>query len=188
MPSSSAVFAQAPEPLIVGLARSGDSAAFAELVRRRQSWVRTLMWRCCGDVTQADDLAQQVFLRAWQDISKLRDARRFGTWLRVLAINVWRQSLRKHDALQDTEDVASEQAVPVSPATGMDLERALLTLASDARMCVVLSYHEGLTHDEIAQATGLPLGTIKSHIRRATGRLRELLADYQQSPHLEETH
>lgn len=179
--TAAAAFASAPEALVVGLARSGDSAAFAELVRRRQSWIRTLMRRCCGDVTEADDLAQQVFLKAWQDISGLRDARGFGSWLRTLAINVWRQSLRKQDLLQGAEEIGTEMAPTVNPAAGMDLERALDTLSAAARMCVVLSYHEGLTHEEIAQSTGIPSGTVKSHIRRATARLREVLSAYRES-------
>lgn len=172
-------FATSPEALIVALARTGDRDAFAELVRRRQSWVRTMMRRCCGDVTLADDLAQQAFLKAWQDIGRLREPKAFATWLRSLAINVWRQHLRKHDALQDADDADTHaRAQDRSAGLQLDLDSALKTLSDSARLCVVLSYHEGMTHEEIAEATGQPIGTVKSHIRRSTERLQNLLAAY----------
>jgi DNA-directed RNA polymerase specialized sigma24 family protein len=60
----------------------------------------------------------------------------------------------------------------------MDLDAALGTLAHDVRLCIVLAYHEGMTHDEIASLTDIPVGTVKSHIRRGTLRLREQLAAY----------
>lgn len=177
-----------PEPLIVALARTGDSAAFAELVRRRQAWVRTLLRRCCGDITLADDLAQQAFLKAWQDIGSLRNPKGFATWLRTLAINVWRQHVRKHDALADS-DTRLEVADPTTESSGLkhDLSNALARLAPTPRLCVVLSYHEGLSHKEIAETTGLALGTVKSHIRRGTEVLQSLLAAYDQRKELAET-
>ena len=65
---------------------------------------------------------------------------------------------------------------------GMDLGGALATLANAVRLCIVLSYHEGMTHPEIAEATKLPLGTVKSHINRGTQRLRQLLSAYRDEP------
>lgn len=64
----------------------------------------------------------------------------------------------------------------------MDLDRALATPSSPVRLCIVLSYHEGMTHDEIAELSGLPLGTVKSYIRRGTERLRQRLAAYGDTP------
>ena len=61
---------------------------------------------------------------------------------------------------------------------GIESLAALATLAHDARLCVVLAYHEGMTHDEIAELTDIPVGTVKSHIRRGSQRLREHLAAY----------
>lgn len=170
-----------PEPLVVALARTGDRAAFAELVRRRQSWVRTLMRRCCGDVTLADDLAQQVFLRAWQDIGALKNPKGFATWLRTLTINVWRQQLRKNDVLRNAQpEEDTLHATRPDSGLALDLDRALATLGSQSRLCVVLSYHEGMSHGEIAAATGMPVGTVKSHIRRSTQQLQQQLSAYDQ--------
>ena len=173
--------------LLVGLARSGDRGAFAELVNRRQIWIRNLMRRCCGDVTLADDLAQQVFLKAWQKIPSLQQPRRFAGWLKRLAINEWLQYVRKNDPLRQAEK-ESDKSEPRTGSTSLvlDLDRALATLPDDVRLCIVLSYHEGMTHDEVAEFTRIPLGTVKSHIRRGSKRLQEELAAYGDTPSVEE--
>jgi RNA polymerase sigma-70 factor (ECF subfamily) len=173
----------APEALVVALACTGDRRAFAELVRRRQAWIRGLMRRLSSDATLADDLAQQVFLQAWRDIGSLRHPARFGGWLKRLAINVWRQHARKNDPLYHADELDTHsQAADPATALKMDLQSALATLAVPVRLCVVLSYHEGMSHAEIAELTELPAGTVKSHIRRGAQRLQTLLADYQQPP------
>ena len=69
----------------------------------------------------------------------------------------------------------------------MDLDRALATLSKPERLCVVLSYREGMTHAEIAEATDLPLGTVKSHVRRGTQRLQQLLSAYRETTQAEES-
>jgi len=165
--------------LLVGLARRGDRRAFEELVRRRQTWIRTLMRRCCGDPTLADDLAQRVFMQAWRSIPQVQHPARFAGWLKRLAINEWRQDLRRKDPLRNAEQ--RDESAPLyedSTAIALDLDRALAELADDARLCIVLSYHEGMTHDEISDLTSLPPGTVKSHIRRGTQRLQKLLSGY----------
>jgi len=172
----------APEGLLVGLARKGDRDAFAELLRRRQAWVRTLMLRCCSNTALADDLAQQAFMQAWQTIPQLRQVSRFGPWLKRLAINEWLQHVRKRDPLANAEDDELPSQRAESADVGMDLDEALAQLKDHVRLCIVLSYHEGMTHDEIADFTSIALGTVKSHIRRGTARLQELLAAYNATP------
>ncbi len=176
-------YGQAPESLVVGLARNGDAEAFAELVRRRQSWIRNLMRRSCRDVTLADDLAQTVFLAAWRNIRHLQQPDRFAGWLKRLAINTWLQHMRRNDALGDTDELDGTE-MPRSDTTGIavDLDRALATLPAVQRLCVVLSYHEGMSHSEISDHTGLPAGTVKSHIRRGSQQLRQLLSAYKSVP------
>ncbi len=176
------MISNSPEALVVGLARTGDRSAFEELVRRRQSWVRMHIRRFSGDTTLADDLAQQVFLQAWRDIPRIRDPKRFAAWLKRLTLNTWLKHLRVNDPLRGAdEDTQTVLVSRDSPDINMDLERALATLSNSARLCVVLSYHEGMSHGEIANLVKLPLGTVKSHIRRATGHLRELLSAYDSS-------
>ena len=167
------------ETVLVGLARTGNRDAFAELVRRRQPWIRNLMRRCCGDAVLADDLSQQVFMQAWRRVGQLIDAERFAPWLKRLAINTWLQHKRRPDPLEHAEEpVGTENAQLETPGVAMDLDKALATLPTDVRLCIVLSYHERMTHGEIADFTGLPLGTVKSHIRRGTQKLQALLSAY----------
>ena len=171
----------------MSLARNGDRNAFAELVRRRQPWIRNLMRRCCRDITLADDLAQQVFLQAWRSIRHLQQTDRFGAWLKRVAINVWMQQQRKKDPLQNADKHAEIGSARQDAAgVAMDLDRALASLSDAVRLCIILSYHERMTHREIAEFTGLPLGTIKSHIRRGTRRLQEQLSAYKDIPHKED--
>ncbi len=179
MPAGHGPYSERPEALIVRLAQSGDEEAFAELVRRRQSWIRNLMRRFSGDAALADDFAQLVFLQAWRSLGQLRQPGRFGPWLKRLAVTVWLQHLRKTDALRDACEIDDVQlAEPASEGIANDLNRALAALSGPVRLCVVLAYHEGMTHAEIAELTELPPGTVKSHIRRGTQRLRHLLSAY----------
>lgn len=145
------------------------------------------MRRCCGDPVLADDLSQQVFLQAWRTMPQLQRPSRFAAWLKRLAVNVWLQHLRKNDPLKNAAGIEeSAQAKRDTTAIAMDLDQALRALADDQRLCVVLAYHERMNHAEIAGFTGLPLGTVKSHIRRGTNRLKELLSAYAESPQAEE--
>jgi len=176
-------YPECPEVFLVSMARTGDSKAFEELVQRRQSSIRNLMRRFCGDHSLADDLAQQVFLKVWLNIRKLKRPGAFGAWLRRLAVSVWLQHIRKGDALRGARELSGvETAQPEPASVAMDLDRALLTLPDAERLCLVLSYHEGLTHAEIAELTQLPLGTVKSHIRIGAGRLRNTLSAYRDLP------
>ncbi len=172
-------YREGPEALVVALARSGDRDAFAELVRRRQSGIRNLMRHLSGDIDLVDDLSQQAFLQAWRKIRHLREPDRFGAWLNRLASNVWLQHVRKTRVLREMQEL-DESRLPSCDTrdVAMDLRSALATLAAPVRSCVVLSYHAGMTHGEIAQALGLPLGTVKSHIKRGGETLRNLLSAY----------
>lgn len=171
-------YARSPENLVVGLARRGDRDAFEELVRRRQTSILNLMRRCSGDATLANDLAQQVFLQAWRFLPQLRLAGGFGAWLKRIAISTWLQHLRNNDPAADAGELPDIKAADTDTGIALDLDRALATLRPEVRLCIVLSYNEGMTHDEIAAHVGLPQGTVKSHIRRGSKQLRERLAAY----------
>jgi len=169
----------APEEYVVALAMSGDDGAYGELVRRRQKRVRDMLRRLCGNHALADDLAQTTFVQAWRGIRALRDPGAFGGWLKRVAVNVWLAEARRVPApIDDDEDAFLAAADPTpSPersAGGIDLERALARLGPAERLCVVLAHGEGMTHAEIAEATGLPLGTVKSHVLRGRDRLRRI--------------
>lgn len=180
--------AEQSETMLVSLARTGDRDAFAQLVRRREAWLRTLLLRCCNHPALADDLAQQAFLQAWKTIGQLRRSSRFGPWLKRVAISTWLQHVRRKDPLRHAADESSADGNSGDTAgLSMDLDRALASLTDHVRLCIVLSYHEGMTHDEISDFTGIPVGTVKSHIRRGAERLRKLLDAYADAPREERT-
>ena len=168
-----------PEAMIVGFARTGDRSAFAELVRRRQSSIRNLMRRFCGDATLADDLSQQVFMQVWLKIHTLRKANAFSAWLKRVAVSVWLLHVRKRDVLRGADELTEDEpAQQNSTSVGLDLDSALAILSNRVRSCVVLSYHFDMSHREIAELMDIPLGTVKSHINRGKQRLKQILAAY----------
>jgi RNA polymerase sigma-70 factor (ECF subfamily) len=165
----------------VTLACAGDRLAFEELVRRRQASVRSLLRRLCRNSALADDLAQEAFMQAWRTIRSLRSAAAFGSWLRQIAVNAWLRYQRDTETFTMLEDAHEATHLPVI-VESLDLDAVLTTLHPRARLCLVLSYHEGMTHSEIAALTRIPIGTVKSDIARATTRCRELLSAYQPAP------
>jgi RNA polymerase sigma-70 factor (ECF subfamily) len=170
---------KAADTLVIALACAGDDSAFAEVLRRRQARVRKFMYHLCRNTAMGDDLAQQVFLEAWRSLARLRSAAAFDGWLKRIMVNVWLQEVRRGRVATTSDvDLADLAIHHDATATGMDLDAALSTLPADMRLCVVLAYNEGMVHPEIVSITGLPLGTVKSHIARGAARLREVLADY----------
>jgi RNA polymerase sigma factor (sigma-70 family) len=173
----------APEAAVVALAASGDELAFTELVRRRQASMRALMRHLSRDAALADDLAQVVFVEMWKSLRRLKATNAFGAWLRQIGVNVWLQHARKKDpSLHRVTEPATELPIDAddraSPGTRLDLATGLALLPGAVRLCIVLAHQEGLSHGDIATLTGIPLGTVKSHIARGSARLRELLKDY----------
>lgn len=180
---SAAELAQAADPLIIALACAGDDQAFAEIMRRRHQRVRKFMYHVCRQSSLGDDLAQQVFLTAWRSLDQLRTAAAFDGWLKQIMIRTWLDEVRRRklrvtekeelepESIGSYRDMAAEQ---------LDLDAALAKLPPDVRLCLVLAYNEGMSHPEIARATSLPVGTVKSHISRGAARLRDMLADYQE--------
>lgn len=159
------------------LAAHGDDRAFAELVRRRQGTVRGLLRKLSRDASLADDLAQETFVQAWRTLAQLRSAAAFGGWLRQVAVRVWLQHARRGGLALETLDDADEVAgIASAAAERIDLQRGLEKLSAAQRLCVVLSYAEGMSHGEIADTTGWPLGTVKSHVARGGARLKQWLA------------
>ena len=103
----------------------------------------------------------------------------FNAWLKRLAVTTWLQYLRKNDALKGASELKdAEFATHDVTGVGMDVDHALTTLPNTVRLCVVLSYHEGMSHREIAELLDIPLGTVKSHINRGTTRLQQILSAY----------
>ena len=118
---SPAALGQAAEATVVALAMTGDSQAFCELVRRRQGPLRNLLRRLSRDAALADDLAQQVFIKAWRALPKLRSVAAYGAWLRRLAVNTWLEHVRASGpAGRRTRHRGAGRAPPMKPAPAMN--------------------------------------------------------------------
>ena len=175
---SAAELRAAADALVIALACAGDDEAFTEVVRRRHARVRRFMYRQCRQSALGDDLAQQVFLTAWRSLRQLRSAAAFDGWLKRIMVTTWLEELRRQK-LRFADVPDAEDGHVETPGERLDLDAALATLPPHVRLCIVLAYEEGLSHQEIAANTGLPLGTVKSHISRGAARLREVLVEYE---------
>ena len=172
---------ESDRPLVLQ-ARLGDHAAYGELVARHQGRVRGWLRHLCGDHAEADDLAQEAFVRAWTRLGDLKDAARFSSWLMRIAYNEFLQSRRRAqkrqrlaERLATEQDVSGNTASAPQPETAVELERVLSILSERERAVVVLNYAYGYSHGEVSELTGLALGTVKSLIHRGNQKVRETL-------------
>lgn len=174
---------------------SDDRHAFAQLVRRHQSAVRTVLLRlCAGDAAAADDLAQETFVRAWRGLRSWQGGARLSTWLHRVAVNAWISQARRRGpapvataAEAEWETGAGEGAAdpggiadaapPAARAAEArhDLARAFAVLRDEERLALALAYAQDLTHEEAAEAAGWPVGTLKTHLARGKEKLRRRL-------------
>lgn len=162
---------------LVAFAIAGDDAAFREIVLRHQPRLRALLRRLTGNAALADDIAQTAFFKAWQNLRTLRTPDQLGAWLRRIALNAAMDAMRVK-----TNDARLDDDAHVAPAVAsderLDLDTALARLSFPARTCVLLFHGENMSHADIAAETNMPLGTVKSHIARATPLLRAWLKDW----------
>jgi RNA polymerase sigma-70 factor, ECF subfamily len=169
--------------LILAVLERDDRSAFAELVRRHQSKVRTVLRRLTrGDAALADDLAQETFVLAWRNLRAFRFEARFSTWIYRIAFNAWQSEARKRREVSlevdDESPPPGSEAFDVMPdvVARVDLERALATLSDGERAAITACYYADLSHEEAARALGMPLGTVKTHVLRAKVKLKARLA------------
>lgn len=168
------------ESLDARRAASGDEKAFERLYRRHVARIHTMTRRMAGP-DAADDLTQDIFVRAWDKLATFRGESAFGTWLYRLGVNVVlsRRRSDRNDRTWIMEDDGTladlAQAAAPHPASRIDLDAAIARLPDGARKVFVLHDIEGWTHEEIAQQMGLVPGTSKSQLSRARAALRRML-------------
>lgn len=166
----------------VALAASGNREAFERLYRRNVNRIYSLCVRMCGDGARAEELTQDVFVRAWEKLDLFKGESLFSTWLHRLAVNVVlnaRKMEGRRDArLEDDEDGAAVNrlaALPHAPGDRMDIEAAIAKLPAGARRVFTLHDVEGYKHEEIADQLGVTTGATKAQLHRARMLLREAL-------------
>ena len=163
----------------VKLAQAGDQRAFERLYRVHHGRVFSLAMRMVGP-QWAEDLTQEVFVRAWQKLGTFRGEASFGTWLYRLAVNLIlsrRQTLRRRSARQVGGDEMLEGVASRAAPAGLrlDFEAGIRRLPEGAREVFVLYEIEGYPHADIGKMMGISTGTSKSQLHRARMMLREYL-------------
>jgi RNA polymerase sigma-70 factor (ECF subfamily) len=175
--------AEADEAKLVRDSIAGDNLAFAELVRRHRAFVLALAYRLCGDRAQAEDIAQDVFVRVWQALPGFRFRSAFRTWLYRIATNVTIEQLRHAKPTTDIEGVPlAAKDAPEETALRTEqcraIRDAILQLPLQSRLVLILREYEGLSYKEIASTLDIPIGTVMSRLNYARRHLRQDLAPY----------
>lgn len=167
-----------PDAADVEAAAHGDEAAFERLVRSQNGRVWRYVVHLVGDAALAEDISQEVFLRAHRKLGTLRDPRRFVPWLfsiaRNAAYDAGRKRQRRPLELLGDRDVSGFRQSP-DPHLGVEVNDALAQLDETLREAIVIVGVIGYTYQEAGEIIGVPAGTVKSRVFRARRRLLELL-------------
>ena len=170
---------------LVARTRQGDAAAFEALIRQHQRMIYSLAYRMTGSVTDAEDLTQETFLRAYRQIGSFRAASKFSTWLYRIAINAcltWRQreTRRVEAAANWAETNGAPQAAGEGPEAGNEwserMQEALLKLPAKQRAAVMLTLYDGLNHAEAAEVLSCSEATVSWRVFAARRKLKRWLA------------
>lgn len=181
---------QLSDDALATMAQAGDLPAFNTLVERYQRPVFGLCLRMLSSAPAAEDVAQETFLAAWRGLERYRGGS-FQAWILRIAGNRCRDELRKRkrrptDSLDALRERQGEWVAPADSAPSPEraalgaetlraIQRGLETLPEDQRMAIILCDVQELAYDEIAQAMGTSIGTVKSRISRGRSRLRDYL-------------
>ena len=178
--------AVAPDYALAQRAAAGDMEAFEELFRLHRRLVYGLSLRMTHDVSEAEDVTQEVFVLLFRKIGGFRGEASFTTWLHRLTVNQVLMRFRKNksrreDALEDEEPQPHESVRPNSPKASqlvdrITLESAIAKLPPGYRAAFILHDIEGYEHEEVARILGCAVGTSKSQLHKARTKLRKILA------------
>ena len=172
------------DAVLIERCRGGDEGAFGELVAQYQNLVYGLIYRLAADRTQADDLAQDVFLRIHRGLPYFRGDARLSTWIYRIVQHVCFETRGRHRPVVSLDQPFSERGRlevggPDSAFADLELrdrlEKAMAKLPDQYRFLIAAHYLRGVQYEALAESLNMPLGTIKTHLYRAKRRLRELL-------------
>jgi RNA polymerase sigma-70 factor (ECF subfamily) len=169
----------------VTAAARGDRRAFAELVESESTMAYRVAYGILGGHAEAEDAAQDAFIRAWRDLPTLRDPDRWSAWFRRLVVRsaLDRAKGSRRRPTVPLDSIEGHDGEPrgldlLGPVAGHDaLLRALAGLSPDDRAVIALRFGADLAVPDIATALGIPLGTAKARVSRAVARLRARMGD-----------
>jgi RNA polymerase sigma-70 factor (ECF subfamily) len=152
-----------------------SAKGFAPIGAEHSQAVRGFLRRLTGNAAEADDLAQEVFVTAWQNAGAFREGGDMRAWLNGIAYRKFLTARRGFFRRLRRDAVSIEGAAQTAPGTDadlrLDLAKAMQALPVEQRAVVALCLAQGATHEEAAQTLNLPLGTVKSHINRGREKL-----------------
>ena len=161
-------------------ARSGDQEAFTRLVMNYKQYVYRTIYGMVANAYDAQDLAQETFIKAYQALPTLRDETTFPTWLARIAIHVSSDFLRKKQRQKELNERLfhhEKHEEHQQASTRWDLQDALLRLSEEQRTVLLLRTVQELHYEEIAQIMNIPIGTVRSRLYAAIKKLHELLQE-----------
>lgn len=186
-----------PDTALMLRVRRGDREAFASLVERYQQPVVSFIFRSLGDLTEAEDLAQQVFLQVYKAAARYKPAGKFSTWLFTIARNLCLNELRRRarhpaqsiEAMESGEGPGAwrqpEDTRPDGPVESLlreeleaRIEEAILALPENQRTALLLCREESFSYEDIGRVLGCSLTATKSLIHRARETLKSRLKPY----------
>jgi RNA polymerase sigma-70 factor, ECF subfamily len=188
--ASIARLAHLPDVELVQTAVAGREASFEELVSRYQRPIAAYVYRMVGDYDSALDLTQEVFIKVYNSLSRYRSEFKFSTWIYKIAHNaaidhLRRYAVREHALIGSVDGDRVEVAIESRRLTPeqeserrercSEIESVVQILQPSYRELIVLRHSHDLSYDEIAEVTGLPLGTVKNRLFRAREAMRDLL-------------
>jgi len=169
------------ERILIARVLRGDAEAERRLYERHVDRLFRLAYRMAGDATQAEDLTQDIFIRAFDRLADYRGDAPFGAWLHRVAVTVILSALRRRKRVQTVESLRDDlEGVGAAAPAGDPVLKRRLAIAVDGlddphRMVFVMHDVEGFTHQEIAAAMDTPVGTAKARLSRARAKLRAAL-------------
>lgn len=183
--------------VLVKKAQNNDLSAFEELVRLYQNKIYALCVHLAGNHVDAQDVAQETFIRAYRSLGSFRHEADFGTWIHRIAVNIWLNFRRKNssrkalyyldepyqggDGSEVRREIAADDGDPVQLLEEKEyrglVRAALDDLSEEHRAVLVLREIEGYSYEEMSQMLGCSLGTVKSRLSRARGAMRRRMTD-----------
>ena len=171
--------AEIDERELVSRCQAGDETAFGELVDQYKNLVYAMVYRMVNDRNQADDLAQEVFLKVHRGLPYFRGEARLSTWIYRIVANVCFQERSRRRESQPVAGLPDRGAADASFADlelRDRLEKAITQLPDQYRILIAAHYLKGVQYEALAESLNMPLGTVKTHLYRAKKLLRELLS------------